>query len=215
MIVVFDSGIGGKTLVTEIKKRLPKHQVVFVSDSENCPYGEKPVAEVRKLALAKLKPFLERTEVAVVVLACNTATVAAIDWLRQSYPKIEFVGMVPALKPAAAVSKNKKIAVLATPLTARSKKYTDLIRKFAKGYRVISVGCKGLAAAIEHNDESQIEQLLKKYLEPLKRTGVDTVVLGCSHYVLVKSKIQKLLGQKIKVLDSHKAVAARVVSLIE
>lgn len=215
MIVVFDSGIGGKTVVAEIKRKLPKENVVFVSDSEHCPYGEKSAEAVRKLVVRKLEEYLEDPKTSVVVLACNTATVAAIDWLRKKYPKTQFVGMVPALKPAGALSKTKKIAVLATPLTVKSAKYRKLIREFGRGARFYSIGCKGLARAIEDNHRKEIENLLKKYLTPLKSRGVDTVVLGCSHYVLVKHQIQKLLGKAITVIDSNKAVAARVSSLVQ
>lgn len=215
MIVVFDSGIGGKMLVTAIKKKLPSQRVVFVSDSEHCPYGEKSVSEVRKLVLAKLKSYLDDQSANVIVLACNTATVAVIDWLREKYPNIQFVGMVPALKPAIALSKTKTIAVLATPVTIKSAKYRQLIRDFGRGLRVFSIGCKGLARAIEDDNKKEIKNLFTKYLSPLKSRGVDTVVLGCTHYVLVKKDIKKLFGRAVKIIDSNAAVADRVVDLVK
>lgn len=215
MIVVFDSGIGGKTVVAEIKRKLPKEKVVFVSDSEHCPYGEKSAEAVRKLVVRKLDEYLDDPRTSVVVIACNTATAAAINWLREKYPNIQFVGMVPALKPAVALSETKKIAVLATPLTVKSAKYRKLIKDFGRGARVYSIGCKGLARAIEDNRGKEIEKLLKKYLTPFKSRGVDTVVLGCTHYVLIKSLIEKLMGSGLRVIDSNEAVVARVAALVQ
>ncbi|MBI3260919.1 glutamate racemase [Candidatus Berkelbacteria bacterium] len=214
MIVIFDSGIGGKTLVSAIKKRLPGERVLFVSDSEHCPYGEKSVSEVRKLVLMKLKNHLESKSTTIVVLACNTATVAAIDWLREFYRKINFVGMVPAIKPAVEWSKNKKIGVLATPMTVHSPTYKKLIRQFAKGATVYSVGCKGLARAIEDKDKKKTAVLLKKYLGPLKKQGIDTLVLGCTHYILVRPQIKRILGRGVKVIDSNDAVVSRIADFL-
>jgi len=214
MIVVFDSGIGGKTLVTNIKKKLPSERVVFVSDSEHCPYGEKSVAQIRKLVLARLKKHLDQNP-AIVVIACNTATVAAIDWLRKEYPNIKFVGMVPALKPAVAFSKTKTIAVLATPLTVKSNKYKQLIQQFTKGFKVYSIGAKGLAKAIENSDKKLVDRLLKRYLSPLKQRKVDVIVLGCTHYLLVKSAIQDMMGKGVILVDSNEAVVNRVNYLIQ
>ncbi len=208
MIVVFDSGVGGKTLVRAIKKKLPRERVIFVSDSEHCPYGEKSVS-------AKLKGSLENKSVNIVVLACNTATVAAIDLLRAQYPNVQFVGMVPALKPAIEQSKTQKIGVLATPLTVQSVKYKKLIRQFAKGSKVYSIGCKGLAKAIEDNNKKSITILLKKYLGPLKKQGIDVLVLGCTHYILVKTQIKFFFGRGVKIIDSNDAVIARVQSLVQ
>lgn len=198
-----------------IKKRLPAERVVFVLDSEHCPYGDKSAKEVRELVVRKLGEYLENPKVSVVVLACNTATVAAIDWLRDQFPNKQFVGMVPALKPAVEWSKNKKIGVLATPMTVHSPKYKKLMRQFAKGATVYSIGCNGLARAIEDKDKKKTLILLKKYLAPLKKQGIDTLVLGCTHYLLVKSQIQKLLGNSVNLFDSNAAVTNRVASLIK
>ncbi|MBI3495649.1 glutamate racemase [Candidatus Berkelbacteria bacterium] len=213
MIIVFDSGIGGKMLVAKLKKKLPGQDIVFVSDSEHCPYGEKSVSEIQKLVLIRLKSYLDQKP-EIVVIACNTATVAAIGWLRRKYPNIKFVGMVPALKPAMEQSKTKKIAVLATPFTVKSNKYKQLTKQFAKGFKVYSIGAKGLARAIEDNDKQKTIVLLKKYLGQLTKQKIDTLVLGCTHYILVKPQIKKIFGPGVKVIDSNDAVVARVKFLV-
>lgn len=205
MIGIFDSGIGGLSIVAETKKKLPDVPVVYYADSAYCPYGELKADDIKRRA-RKITTFLIREGVSIVVVACNTATVAAIDYLRAMF-NIPFVGIVPAIKPAVAI-KQKKIAVLSSDRTSKEALYHDLIDKFGAGSEISTLGSQELIAAIEDNrDDEVLEDLIKKAVASFTSDGGQVIVLGCTHFPLVKNLFEKVLGNKYQVINSGKAVA--------
>ncbi len=208
-IGIFDSGIGGLSVVEEIKKILPNESIVYFADKDNFPYGEKTPKQIRKLSKRNVEWLLSK-KVKLIVVACNTATVNAISFLRQEFPQISFVGMEPAIKPAAQMSK-KGIIVLSSPKASKSKQLELLIKKYTKGIKVFNIASLELVQAVEEkwNDE-KIKKVLEKILPQKVLDQVDVLVLGCTHFPLIKKLIQKFVGKNIKIIDSGKAVAKRV-----
>ncbi len=213
-IGIFDSGVGGLSILREIKKLLPKENFIFVADQKNVPYGGKTEGQLQDLA-SKICTFLLSNDVKAIVIACNTATVYAIDYLRTQFI-IPIIGTVPVIKTIAKLSKNKKAAVFATPATSRSKYLNNLIEKFGNGTKIYKIGGTGLEELIEDVDskDRQINKVLKKYLDPLIAKGVDAIALGCTHYPFLKERIQKIVGKKVLVVDSGGAVARRVKAIL-
>lgn len=206
-IGVFDSGKGGTVILEEIKKLLPDEEYLFIGDSENCPYGEKldeELMEIVESIVEKLKDWGAK----IVVVACNTATTRCIDRLRELYPDLKFVGTEPAVKLASEIGA-EKVLVMATPGTIESERLNSLVEKNRKnGQKMELLACAGLADAIEN--DKHIDETLKKVL---KGTGeFDLVVLGCTHYSLIKDKIQKCFPQA-KLIDGNIGVANRVKEL--
>lgn len=213
-IGVFDSGIGGISVVREIKKVLPNESIIYLADKANFPYGKKTVEQIRKISEKNVK-WLLRRRVKLIVVACNTATVNAISFLRQKFPLVGFVGMEPAVKPAAKKAK-KGIIILSSPKATKSKQLHSLIKKYAKGIRVINLGSLELVAAVEEQWNSEkIETLLRKLIPKIFLNQADILVLGCTHFPLIKKQIQKYVGKDVIVVDSGKAVAKRVKVLLE
>jgi len=211
---VFDSGIGGLSVVEEIKKILPHENLLYVADSKYAPYGAKSDELIFERSSA-ISEFLIHNKAKAVVVACNTATAAAITRLRQEF-NLPFVGMEPAIKPAALLSKNKVIGILATAGTLQSDKYHKLSEKFNDKLRVISMPCPGLVERIERAEIKSAEtyKLLEKYINPLKTAGVDQLVLGCTHYNLAESVIKKIAGSQINIVTTGKAVAAQLKNIL-
>jgi len=175
------------------------------------PYGSRPLAEVRAFSRSIVEFFLARG-VKLVVLACNTASAASLKHLREIYPRIPFVGMEPAVKPAAAHSRNGKVGVLATQATFQGELFESVVERFAKDVTVIETPCPGLAEHIESfpDDTDGLEQLLRRWIGPLLEQGIDSLVLGCTHYPLVKDAIQRVAGEGITIFDPSNAIARRV-----
>jgi glutamate racemase len=214
-IGIFDSGIGGLSILQELYRRLPTENYVFFADQHNVPYGEKTKEELIALTTRIVK-FLLDEQAKMVVVACNTATCYAIETLRASYD-IPIVGVVPAIKLAAEQTKTNEIALIATPATAKSDYVTDLIQKFAVGKNVARIGCFGLENAVETGklDSKETAQVLAKYILPLKKTNVDQLVLGCTHYPFLKKEIGGILGSSVTLIDSGAAVARRVEAVLK
>ncbi|MFH2095163.1 MAG: glutamate racemase [Bacteroidota bacterium] len=213
-IGVFDSGIGGLSVWKEIVALLPNENIHYIADNGNCPYGPKSEQEIINLA-ERIVGFLLEKKCKLIVVACNTATAAAIDFLREKY-SVPFVGMEPAVKPAATTSKTGTIGVLATEGTFRGRLFNETSRKFANDKNVyIQVG-HGLVDIVENGkiNTPETEELLKKYLEPMLEGGADRIVLGCTHYPFLKKPIEKILGNRAEIIDPSYAVAKRVQELL-
>lgn len=214
-IGIFDSGIGGLTVWKEIVSFLPSESIIYFADQAYFPYGEKSNKEIQK-RINKICQFLIKKNVKLIVVACNTATVAAISFLRRKF-SLPFVGVEPAIKPATAVTKTGVIGVLATKITVASQRQRELIKKFAQGKKVISVDCSELTPLIEEGKlySKRTIQVLKKYLLPLKRENIDVLVLGSTHYSFLKKQIQDIVRPDVKIIDSGKAVARQIKRLLE
>lgn len=208
-IALFDSGVGQLSVYQEIKKLLPKENFVIFADQKNMPYGGKTPAEIKRYVLEAAEFLINHHKVKMLVLACNTATVLALDDLRKNL-SIPVIGVVPAIKPAAEKSKNRRIVNMSTPATAESPYLQKLINHFAKDCKVLKLGCPGLENAVEKMDEKETLRIIKKYSKIINKFNPDIVVLGCTHYPLVKKQIIENLNPGIDVIDSGAAIARQV-----
>lgn len=206
-IGIFDSGVGGLTVLAEIHRLLPSEDLVYFADSAHFPYGDRAEAEVRELAAAATERLLERGA-KLVVIACNTATSAAAEHLRARYT-VPFVAMEPAVKPAAERTRTGRIAVLATAGTVEGARLASLIERHGNGAAVLALPGTGLAEAVERGDLDPGEAL-RGALAPLLRESVDALALGCTHYFFLKPAIQRILGPGVEVIDTAEPVARRV-----
>lgn len=214
-IGVFDSGIGGTSILREIVKLLPNEDIVYLADSANAPYGEKSKAKIIALCKKNVEWLLNK-KCKLIVVACNTATTNAIKELRALY-KVPFVGIEPAIKPAALNSKTQKIGVLATRGTLSSELFyqtSDKLTNIAEIYEVIGTG---LVEYIENGDfkSPELRKLLNSYLQPLISKNIDYLVLGCSHYPFLTQLIESILPKSIKIIDSGEAVARQTRELLK
>ncbi|MCU1367081.1 MAG: murI [Ilumatobacteraceae bacterium] len=207
-IGLFDSGVGGLSILRAVRRELPDADLLYVADSAYAPYGERPVREIVDRCLVITEHFVER-DADVIVVACNTATAAAIATLRATFPDVPFVGVEPGLKPAVARSRNGRIGVLATQATIESDKFRALVAAQPGSAEVHLRACPGLAAAIEAGDLDgpEMTELVEWCCTPLRSAGVDTVVLGCTHYEFVRHHIERAMGTAVEVLDTAEAVA--------
>lgn len=206
-IGVFDSGVGGLTILREIRAALPCEDLVYVADAGHLPYGDKDLDFVRGRGF-EIAEFLVGLGAKAIVVACNTATAAAIDALRERFD-IPFVGVEPAVKPAAAVSRRGIIGVLATAATLESARYASLVTRFAQGRQVLEQPCAGLADHIEQGgiDDAATEALVRRFVRPLLDGGADTIVLGCTHYPLIAHIVRRIAGPGVEVIENGTAVA--------
>ena len=211
-IGVFDSGMGGLSILGALRKALPHEDFVYVADSAHAPYGERDDAYVIARAQAIARYLTTAHQIKALVMACNTATAAAIEVLRQALPTLPIVGVEPALKPAVAQSKTRRIVVLATRGTLESARFHALRASLAGQAEFVCQACDGLADAIEHSDALKIRALCAYYLPAngqfgLKIGEIDTVVLGCTHYPFASHQLRELLGPDVHVIDNGAAVA--------
>lgn len=206
-IGVFDSGAGGEAVAATLRELIPQAVVTTASDPEHVPYGSRPDAEVLKLTDAAIQPLLE-AGCEVIVLACNTATAAAVEQLRKTYPQTPFVGLEPMVKPASAMTRSKSIVVCATPATLRSQRYRRLKQTWAAGVSVLEPDCSDWAATVERGEPGAVD------LEPLRQlvgqSRADVVVLGCTHYHWIKQRVEDALGPGVTVLEPTDAIAAQI-----
>ncbi len=209
-IGVFDSGIGGVSVLREIARRLPSEDLVYFADSANVPYGNRPLDEIERLSLAAAD-FLLRQGAKMIVVACNTASAAALAALRAAYG-VPFVGMVPAIKPAVARSQTRKVGVLATAGTFRGRLYHDVVERFADGVEVHTQVGQGLVELVEDGTVSGpvAEAAVARYVDPLLDAGVDTLVLGCTHYPFLTPAIERVSGGRLTIVEPSPAIAAQV-----
>jgi glutamate racemase len=213
-IGIFDSGVGGLTILRAVRLACPDCPTIYVADSANAPYGDREIQHTLNRSQI-IADHLVAQGVRMLVVACNTATALAIEHLRARFPDIALVGVEPGVKPAVAHSQNRKIGVLATPATVASGRYNRLVALHAPDYTVVTVACPGLAVAIEngHTQRAHTLRLLDEFCHPLTSAGVDTVVLGCTHYALVAQDISARLGPQVHLIDTADAVARQARAL--
>ena len=209
-IGIFDSGIGGVTIFKSIQKSLPKENIIYFSDNLNSPYGNKSKKEIQDLSL-KNSSWLIDNGCKIIVVACNTATTNSISLLRESF-KLPFIGVEPAIKPAAINTKTGNIGVLATKGTLNSNLFNITSNDYCSEINIIEKNGNGLVEMIENGilNGIEIEKLLIRFLNPMVNSNIDHLVLGCTHYPLIKNSIRKILPRNIKILDSGEAVAKQI-----
>jgi glutamate racemase len=214
-IGVFDSGVGGLSVLGELRRLLPLEDFLYVADQAHVPYGARPLAEVRLYCFGIVE-FLLRRESKLIVAACNTASAAALQTLRKAYPKIPFVGMEPAIKPAAEQSRRGVIGVIATPATFQGELFDSVVHRFARGVKVLTHTCPGLVEKIEagETEGEALEEMLRGQLAPLLQAGIDGLVLGCTHYPFAARALQNVVGPGVKIIDPAPAVARQTVRLL-
>jgi glutamate racemase len=212
---VFDSGVGGLSVLGEIHKLLPEESLLYLADCGHIPYGEKSPEFIRERCMIIARFFREQGAKAL-VLACNTATAAAGAQLREQYPDWPIVGMEPAVKPAAAATRSGVVGVLATTGTLQSAKFAALLDRFAGNVRVVTQPCPGLVELIETGDlfSPTIRALLQSYVEPLLAEGCDTIILGCTHYPFLKPLLREMIPESISLIDTGHAVACQLQRLL-
>lgn len=215
MIALFDSGLGGLSVLREVRVLLPHHELMYVADSAFCPYGPKPVAFVRKRSLAIGRWLVDRGA-ALLVVACNTASSAALDVLRAELP-IPVVGMEPGLKPAVAATRTGRIGVLATVNTISGGRMQGLIARYADGVEVLTQPCPGWVEQVEAGDLASdlTRELVAHYVVPLIDRGADTLVLGCTHYPFLRPLIAEVAGPRVAIIDTGPAVARQVARMVQ
>lgn len=213
-IGIFDSGIGGTSIWSAIHKLLPNEKTIYLADSKNAPYGQKPKAEIIALSI-KNTEFLIDMNCKLIVVACNTATTNAIQELRSKYT-LPFIGIEPAIKPAATNSKTRKIGILATKGTLNSELFNKTAEMFHNTKIIEQVGY-GLVQLIEDEkiDSAEMDELLRSYLNPMIEEDIDYLVLGCSHYPYLIPQIKKILPSNIQIIDSGEAVARQTYAVLK
>lgn len=214
-IGVFDSGVGGLSVLAEIQRLLPAETLHYVADCGHIPYGEKTPAFIRERCQL-IAARLHAQGAKALVVACNTATVAAVADLRERYPTWPIVGMEPAVKPAAAATRNGVVGVLATTGTLQSAKFAALLDRFALGVQVLTQPCPGLVEQVERGDLQgpETRRLLQGFLAPLLAAGCDTLILGCTHYPFLRPLLAELVPSEVILVDTGAAVARRLHSLL-
>ena len=206
-IGVFDSGVGGLTILKELLRELPGERFLYFGDTGNCPYGVRPVAEIQELSRNAAQFLLDRGA-KVIVVACNTASVSALAHLRQTFA-CPFVGVVPAIKPAASLTRTGRVGVAATEASARGDYLRQLIAEHAHGIEVYAVGCPRLVLLAEAGilDGPEAETAIREYVAPLQEAGIDTLVLGCTHFPAMSDAFARVLGPGVRMIDSGAAIA--------
>ncbi len=214
-IGIFDSGVGGTSIWKEIHKLLPRENTIYLADSKNAPYGSKSAKDILRLSI-KNTELLLRKECKLIVVACNTATTNAIDHLRNTYD-VPFIGIEPAIKPAALGSKSKTVGVLATKGTLSSQLFHSTSENHAHGISVVEQEGVGLVPLIEEGKavSPETEALLTQYLEPMLNADIDHLVLGCTHYPYLIPVLRKLLPEHVKIIDSGEAVARQTKAVLD
>lgn len=212
----FDSGIGGLTVMREAVKLMPNENYIYFGDSKNAPYGTKTVNEVKELSFRATEFLLSKGAKAIVV-ACNTATSAAIEDLRNQYADIPIIGIEPALKPAVKKYGQGKVVIMATPMTLAEKKFSSLLDKYKGEAEIIPLPCAGLVEFIERGilDGIELEQFLKEKFSLCEVGTISSVVLGCTHYPFVKDAISKVLGNKVIIIDGSEGTARELKRRLE
>lgn len=206
-IGVFDSGVGGISVLRELYKIMPKENYIYFGDSRNAPYGTKALEEIRHLTVTNVQFLLSQGAKGIVV-ACNTATAAAVRILRRMYPDIPLVGIEPALKPAALQPGHPTVLVMATPMTIKGDKYKSLMMRYEQKADIIGLPCPGLMEFVEtgNTDGDDLKAFLESLLSPYLRE-IDAIVLGCTHYPFVRELIQQIAGERVRIYDGGNGTA--------
>jgi len=215
-IGVFDSGVGGLSVLRAIREQMPEESVIYFGDQGHIPYGPRPMKQIQNFSEA-ITRFLLNKGAKIIVVACNAASAAALTYLRQRFSDVSFVGMEPAVKPAAEHTETGVVGVLATPATFQGALYASVVERFANGVKLLQDPCVGLVQQIEKGDlnGSATRKILEDALHPMLEKNIDTVVLACTHYPFVIPLIQEIAGEKVRVIDPAPAVARQTKRLLE
>ena len=210
MIGVIDSGVGGLSVLREIRSKLPEQDILYIGDSAWCPYGNKPTGEICQRTFT-LTDYLMSRGVGIVVVACNSATIVAIQALRSQYP-LPFIGMEPGIKPAAALTKTGTIGVLATEASLAGEKFHHLIDQHARDLQVITQPCPRFVELVEEGIRSgpQVDEAIRLYTSKMIAANTDVIILGCSHYPFLKPALEAALPSHVRFIDTGEAIARRV-----
>jgi glutamate racemase len=214
-IGIFDSGVGGATVLRQLHDLLPNQDLLYLADQARCPYGARPAAELRALSAANTR-WLLAYGAELIVVACNTASAAALHWLRRAFPGTAFVGMVPAVKPAVEQTRSGVVGVLATPATIEGALLDEVVMRWAGAAQVVRQACPGLVEQIEAGalEAPATAALLQRYLRPLLAAGADTIVLGCTHYPFLTRQIRQIAGPNVVIVDAGPAVARQAARVL-
>lgn len=216
-IGVYDSGFGGLSVWRELHRALPRESLIYLGDGKNCPYGNKTEEQIRELAERAVGDLVERG-CKMVVVACNTATAAAIEYLRERFSHLPIVGLEPAVKPACAMTRSKVVGVIATERSLAGRKFLSTLERYGEGVEVLKVVGEGFVEAVEADAEQEprTEELVRRVVEPIIERGADVIVLGCTHYPFLGDVIRRVVGDReVAVIDSGEAVEKRVESLLD
>jgi glutamate racemase len=215
-IGIFDSGVGGLSVLRAIREQMPEESVIYFGDQGHVPYGPRPLGQVRDFSEG-IARFLLGKGAKIIVVACNAASAAALTYLRQTFPEVSFVGMEPAVKPAAEHTETGVVGVLATPATFQGALYASVVERFANGVNLLQDPCVGLVQQIEKGDLNGplTRRILEDALHPMLEKNIDTVVLACTHYPFVIPLIQEIAGEKVRVIDPAPAVARQAKRLLD
>ncbi len=215
-IGMFDSGVGGLSVLRAIRAELPGENVLYLADQAHTPYGSKSKEKIRGFA-SEITRFLINQGAKLIVVACNTASAAALGDLRDRFPAISFVGMEPAVKPAAETTQSGKVGVLATPTTFSGDLYASVVERFAQHVTIFKSTCPGLVEKIEAGnlDTTDTRKILQEALAPMLTNGIDTVVMGCTHYPFVIPLIEDIAGPGVRIIDPAPAIARQTRRLLK
>ena len=214
-IGIFDSGIGGTSIWKEVVKLVPNENTIYLADSKNAPYGQKSSEEIIALSVKNTEHLISKG-CKLIIVACNTATTNAIDYLRENYT-VPFIGIEPAIKPAALLSKTGAIGILATKGTLTSKLFEKTTKEYTKNITTIEQDGEGLVPLIEEGklNSQELNDLLSTYLKPMLNFNIDHLVLGCTHYPYLIPQIKKIMGENITIIDSGEAVAKQTKAILQ
>jgi len=214
---IFDSGLGGLTVVSAISEIFKGADIFYIADTAYAPYGEKTPEQILKRCINITNFLLDNHRIEALIIACNTATSAAIKYLRNNFPKLIVIGTEPGIKPAILITKTSKVGVLATPATLKGSKYQDLVNALSniKKVQLFEQACIGLVEQIEKGEinSKKTYHMLEKWLNPMKENSVDTIVLGCTHYPLISTIIEKIMQKNINLIETGNAIANRLLAL--
>ena len=212
---IFDSGVGGLSVLRAVREFMPEQDILYLADQAHVPYGPRPLIQVREFAEGITRFLLDRGA-RLIVVACNAASAASLHYLRNTFPGVPFVGMEPAVKPAAEQTRSGVVGVLATPATFQGALYASVLERFARDVTVLQDTCPGLVAEVESGnlEGDAIREILTNALSPMLQAGIDTVVLGCTHYPFVIPLIQEIAGPGVRVIDPAPAIARQTRRLL-
>ena len=215
-IGIFDSGVGGLSVLRSIREQMPNEDVIYFGDQGHVPYGPRSMKQIQNFSEA-ITRFLLNQNSKIIVVACNTASAAALKYLRETFTDVQFVGMEPAVKPAAEKTQTGKVGVLATPATFQGALYASVVERFGAGVELFQHTCPGLVNQIELGelDTPKTRAILEDALLPMLEKNIDTVVLGCTHYPFVIPLVEQIVGENVRVIDPAPSVARQVKRLLE
>lgn len=215
-IGVFDSGVGGLSVLRAMRALMPNENMIYLGDQGHVPYGPRPMEEIQKFS-ERITRFLLKQNSKLIVVACNTASAAALTYLRKQFPEVTFVGMEPAVKPAAETTRTGRVGVLATPATFQGALYASVVERFGTAVELFQNTCPGLVGQIEKGEltSTATRSILEDALGPMLEKNIDTVVLGCTHYPFVIPLIEQIVGKNVRVIDPAPSVARQAKRLLE